>query len=477
MGDLSKPVLDTKVPHALRQMFQALFVAAFNLFGIRQDGDLKAAAALLHRCVKEQVMANPILASIVFTSARKWSLLEVFCAKTHHACPDTIQFLIEMNPHALLWAHRNSDGFVRTAPIHLLPKSGRCHLLPWIAERYPWVLEHKLCQKNPPHLELIYCYSNDGDCDQETVRRFYEIYPQGLREKRKFRPLAPYPLAALFTGFAEPHADLFFWMAEQYPEAVYHEASLGCTLLHQICYHMAVKENNEERVAWMCTPNVAKICRYLISEHPRLVRRQVGNDKSLPIHKLARACNRPLVQEMVILLLRAFPECVNVKAHKWDPKLLRIPFIKHVHPLITKELEVDQQIILLSQMSEHMKKARLLSKRQPSSTSESFTSVSKSSLFDAVAKVFFSWANSHVTDNLQVRKGIITNCIAGMCRLMEADDISDGEWEDEDVDSDDDVDDNSEAFESDVEREDDCSAEAVSDVVSESDSEESSYSD
>jgi hypothetical protein len=79
-------------------------------------------------------------------------------------------------------------------------------------------------------------YYADGECDAEMVRALYELYPQGLREKDKTDYNSKYPLA---------------------------------------CYSLAAKANDLEYVTFKCTPNMVNICRFLIFEHPRLIRQKV----------------------------------------------------------------------------------------------------------------------------------------------------------------------------------------------------------
>ncbi|GAX09373.1 hypothetical protein FisN_6Lh255 [Fistulifera solaris] len=362
---------------------------------------------------------------------------------TYWACQETIKFLIEINPYCLLYARKDIDGYGKVAPIYLIPENGRCKLLHWIAERYPWVFQHKLCQKKPPHLKMVQYYT-DGRCDAETVRAFYELYPQGLREKDKADQTSKYPLAASLSGMEEPDADLFIWMAEQFPKAVYHKPIRGYTVLHSACYNLAAKENDWESVPLKCTPNMAKICRFLISEHPRLIRQKVRGGGPLPIHELANSCNRRLVQEMVIVLLKAYPESINAKSYKWDPDLPTVPFIEKIHPLIVKEMDIDQQIDHLTQLSQDMEKAVTLLKKTSNGTQGPTRPKSNNCLFESVAGVFCSWANVQVSDVLQARQKRIQESIADVCRLLEGEDVPDEEWEEDADDGEDE--DGGEAF-------------------------------
>jgi hypothetical protein len=251
--NFESPIVESKLPNELRGKFHDLFYEAFDLFSVNQDAEsVEAAAVILHQHFKEEVTTNPVLASTISHDCLKWSLLEVLCVKTHWACRETIKFLIETNPHALLWARPSPGGFIKTAPFHMLPEKGHGALFPWIVERFPWVFQHELCQENPPHLVLVKCFGGKR-CDLETVRKFYELYPQGLREKDRRDPESKYPLSLIVEGDAEPDADFVIWMAKQCPEAVYHEYIPGFTVLHRICSEMAEKENEFEHVPFKAT--------------------------------------------------------------------------------------------------------------------------------------------------------------------------------------------------------------------------------
>lgn len=192
------------------------------------------------------------------------------------------------------------------------------------------------------------------------------------------------PLTVCLGGSLMPDADLFIWMAKQCPEVVLNEHA-GSTLLSTVCCILAAPKRYENvLLPDMCTPNMAEICRFLISEHPVLVR-QKGHVKGLPIHMLVRYFNRPIVQEMTILLLKAYTECMHARVSKWQPDLSALPFIQQVHPLVVEELEIEREIAMLTQASQNMLQAAA---DHITSNSAPNGSVSQSSLFDSVSDVF-----------------------------------------------------------------------------------------
>ncbi len=238
-----------------------------------------------------------------------------------------------------------------------------------------------------------------------------------------------YPLSKCLSGHKEPDADLVIWMAQQYPAAVYHKPMHGLTVLHRVCGSLAMMENEFEYAPIQCTPNMAKICRFLISEHPRLVEEQIHNGGYLPIHMLAGHCNRPIVQEIAILLLKAYPDCVQVKAGRLHPKLSMVPFIQQVLPLAEQELKIDLVMRRLVQASQDMASTAALSTtgKPPRSTPKG--AAMRSSLFGSVAGVFCSWSNLQTSVVLPASKQRIQERIAQVCVAHVGDDPDEEEQE------------------------------------------------
>ncbi|GAX22593.1 hypothetical protein FisN_14Hu225 [Fistulifera solaris] len=406
--DEPEAILDTALPPEMQKAFRALFchpVFDFPIAYDRKHEPAEEAAMLLYQDIKKELSAHPILARTINLNRQtrpfsRQTLLEKVIVDRTSACRDTIQFLIEANPHALIWEHgvrRHGCRGIPVALIHLLGESYWGEgLLPWIVDKYPWVFQHPLCQKFPPHIAMVRSWVRT-QCDLETVRNFYKLYPQGLREKEH----KSYPLWVSLRGYVAPNSDFFIWMAKQYPEAVYYEPSRGYTLLHDFCVLLAkqVVKSSE----WS-TMNVANIFRFLVSEHPSLVRQTYSG--WLPIHFLARSCEWPIVQEVVILLLRAYPESVRTRstnAHMTE--LSQVPFIQAVHPFIVKELEIDDEIALLNPISENLIEAASVSTtHRVSLTSASDDSSARiAAIFDSLSIAFQCWANQRV-DALSVQK-------------------------------------------------------------------------
>jgi hypothetical protein len=191
-------------------------------------------------------------------------------------------------------------------------------------------------------------------------------------------------------------------MAKQYPEAVYYEPSRGYTLLHEFCASL-IKRVVEDYDGW-ATMSVGNICRFLISEHSSLVRQQTRSE-FLPIHLLSGSCKWSIVQEVVILLLKAYPESVQTRpANPCVMELSQVPFIQAVHPLIVKEMEIDQEISLLDPILKNLREAASVSThRVPLTSAGDDDSARKAAILDSLSEVFQCWANQRV-DALSARK-------------------------------------------------------------------------
>ncbi|GAX13657.1 hypothetical protein FisN_14Lu332 [Fistulifera solaris] len=418
-----QPVCFTSLPTEVQTIFHDLSRRAFE-FPIRLYSveAVEAAALLLSEDVKKAVSAHPVLARTFRSNELLATLLNAFSialAPSYHI--ETIRYLIEMNPHMLL---KDYGSGIESSPLYTLTLDyNKSTLLPWIAERYPWILQNEACQRLPPHLEMMESYLNEH-VGLETLRKFYEVYPQGLREKHEDKG---YPLSVSLEGPLAPDAEFFFWMAHQYPEAAYFKKN-SVSILYTACYALALGE-------YQCMLSMNAICRFLISEHPTLVR-QTTDEGYLPIHTLTTRCHQPMVQEIAVLLLQAYPECVHVMAGAEYPALPTVRFIQQIHPLIRQEIETDEEISELSKASQNISTAAALSIGHESNHAALF-----SCLFGSLSEVFGSWSNLYICEVLLARKKQIQELITDTCRTLETDyeESDDDESDDEQDDNDDDL--------------------------------------
>ncbi len=401
------------MPPELKEKFHSLCKEAKDIFEMQDLTEHRESiVARFHRRVVDDFSAHPVLARTVEADhqrIRELTLLAMVCF-SGSTCRETIYFLLQVNPYALLYVLSANDTL-----IHVIAADRRiCDVLLWIVEHYPWVFQHAVCQLRPPHIELMTDYVY-GHCSLETVRKFYELYPQGLREIGSpllmFGPW--YPLSLCIDGANDPDANFCIWMAEQFPDAVYHLLTRGpmeYTVLQKVCSSLA---------STTCTSNMAKICRFLITEHADLIRQQGYFGERLPIDILAGRCNRPLVQEVAVLMMKTCPECVKDNACNWLPSLSTNPFIQQVHPLVVQELEIEREMSLLSRISDDIAKAAIMTMHQ--STRAAHRVVVKSELLGSLSEVYRSWSNLRISDVLQRQKQQIQEQIAEVCRKLEGD--------------------------------------------------------
>ena len=153
------------------------------IYSIHEDWSLAECMAL-NEHIQREVTAKPIFASII--QDEELSLLSVACSHlggTIFLLP-AIKCLIRANPSALLWETGNRTGITHvSSQIYMIARhSFHCVLMPWIAEKYRWVLDHGICLEDPPVFYLLELYVS-SNCNAETIRQFFEAYPRGIRQE------------------------------------------------------------------------------------------------------------------------------------------------------------------------------------------------------------------------------------------------------------------------------------------------------
>ena len=96
----------------------------------------------------------------------------------------TIKVLIRAGPSALLWDYHSHTS---EKVIHILSRHPlHCVLMPWIADKYQWVLDHYLrgmSTRYGPAFGLLHLYgSRSGSCDDAIIRGYFESYPRELND-------------------------------------------------------------------------------------------------------------------------------------------------------------------------------------------------------------------------------------------------------------------------------------------------------
>lgn len=403
------PIKNNDLDEDLLLLFEKMFDVAYDIRSLyNHDRELvKADYENYHDLVTGSVTKFPMLARTVHKSILNWSLLTLTCEKFCHKWSHrTIKFLIEMNPSALIW--RRAD--IGESPIYAIADH-RNHntLMPWIAQTYPWVLDHARCQADQdgneidhPTINLVETYSN-GHCSEGTLRNYFEVYPKGLNKKDGIGEVLP--LQIILTGHEECSADFFQWMAERDTNTLNYTAERqNWNTLHFACMHLLEYS----------TENSAKICHYIIDKCPEMMK-QTDVEGNIPIHFIARRCNRPAIQGVLVRLLREYPESYDttVKAWGYPPLDLRsIPFLQHVKPILDEEKIINANIALLQDTSPKLMAA---------------TAFSGNCIVTGVSDIFDLWSTSY---NLRMKSRCseFSTAIDVICReFIDEDELSDDE--------------------------------------------------
>ena len=297
----------------------------------------EAEGTALNDRIREEVSAKPILVKIVSKNLLNWSLLTAACTKLEsEKSHPAIKFLIEANPSALLWPRADAATSKSSSPIYEIANHhSHCVLMPWIAERFPWILDHECCLDSPPVFMLLHQYANNPDrrtrCNAATIRDFFEAYPRGLSQENEMM-FGGVALHKIVCGWDEAEPDLFIWMVEQCPESVFKTDRFGHTPFHTACNCM--KEG------------LPQICQFMVDNFPETVSTS-GRDGDLPIHWLIDQCHHQPVLEAAMLLLNEYPESfditADIKGSETAPS--SDPFIQHAYLQQTKQAFEEAVVI------------------------------------------------------------------------------------------------------------------------------------
>ena len=303
------------------------------------SGSEEEVLAFLER-VRLKVTSNPILARIVENHI---SLLDftLMITDENYVLDDevyvpTIKCLIDANPSALLWRMHYE------LPIHLIASQSSLYsLMPWIAVNHQWILDHESIIEDPPVFELIKLFQSTMKQSRsstattairglaETIRRFFEAYPHSLTQKNS-KGLSP-----LHSIVGSRNVNLIKRMIELCPSSMMSKTNNGLTPLHIACACLTKVLANDSK----------EICKLLISKCPESVRCANVWEK-YPIHYLLKYYQHQPVREVIVCLLRSYPESYNISSgEEGEPS--SILFIQHVNFLLVEERALQDNIAQL----------------------------------------------------------------------------------------------------------------------------------
>jgi len=380
----------------LRQQFNHLMEAMKDIVVVnpeREEGEYEA----LNQRIHQEATDKPILARIVSTSNQ--TLLSTACSNINlDISHDTIKCLIQAYPSALLEPPSRALYLIASHPEH-------CILMPWIATNYTWVLDDEYCLEHPPVFAFLYMYVDGTRCTSTTVREYFEAHPLALNQLDDGNSNTLHVILGA-SNARECEATLVKWMAERCPSRFLLEKdSEGDTLLHLACLRLSVCFISSESMEMRCDSE--EICKYLIDKCPAAAR-VLNNDAALPIHDLNRGCAYRVVREVVVRLLREYPESIDARpkqGNRTDAQQLNarppsdVPFIKSIKPYLDEEKELKENIASLEESK--------------SSLTEAVT-CTNDQLMRSAFTVFDSWATSFIKtteDKLQ----LISTQLQDMC--------------------------------------------------------------
>jgi len=392
---MKRPLAMNRVDRELRNQFKVLIEALKVVNTDREEITYEA----LNRRILQEVTEKPILARMITSRAGVGageSLLLVACSKlildTSH---DVIKCLIQTYPRALITYSDNGTPIYMIAghPIH-------CTLLPWIATNYTWILDHEVDKDRTeyPFFAFLlleqYIKRRRTRCTATTVINFFEAYPRALNQQDRLGFSVLHKVLKPKTSISERECevDLFKWMAERCPSS--HLLDIrnpeGSTPLHLACKELAKHEGNDS----------SEICKYLIDKCPEAVgvRQTMGVNRPasfrlrtntiqtyqyLPIHYLLEECDYRVVREVLVCLLKEYPDSIDIARPHPGQRLppSSIPFIQSIKPYLDEEKELKETIASLTVSNSSLTKA---------------VACTNNKLMRSTCNVFDSWATSFI---------------------------------------------------------------------------------
>ena len=388
---MKRPLAMNRVDRELRNQFKLLMEALRVVNTDREEIEYEA----LNRRILQEVTDKPILARIITSRAGVGagvSLLFAACSRLNlDTSHDVIKCLIQTYPRALITYSENGT------PLYMIARHPQhCVLMPWIAINHSLFLDHEFDSLGYPGFahKLVHMYERRGNtsCTAITIKNFFEAYPRALtRLDSSFGTILHRVLRE-----RECEVGLFKWMAERCPSShLLEKGSLG-TPLHQACFALVRHLG----------PDSSEICKYLIQTCPESVRFETSSFPSwrgsswLPIRILCDKCDYRVVREVVVCMLREYPESYDVGSDTHDDNLPRsIPFIQGIKPYLDEEKELKETAASLIDSASSFTKAVTCTNDQ---------------MMRSTSTVFDSWATSFI-NTTEDKVNLISMKLQDMC--------------------------------------------------------------
>ena len=225
-----------------------------------------------------------------------------------------------------------------------------------------------------------------------NLKQFFGAYPRALTQLdpnggnilHKIINPAPYRQALC-------EVDLIKWIVERCPSSTLLETdSDGRTPLYLAC-GLLFSEDNER--------DSSEICKYLVQMCPSSV--QMANRYDyLPIHGFQDSCGYWAVREVVVCLLREYPESYDIpQPYRNGQTLSSIPFIQSIKPLLDEEIELNETATSLKESTSSLTKA---------------VTCTNDDLMRSAFTVFDSWATSFI-NSTEEKLQLISTQLQDLC--------------------------------------------------------------
>lgn len=390
---MSDPLYVELDDESLRDQFNDLLEAMGGVTTFDPNRE-EGAYDTLNQRIYEAITNKPVLAKI-FNGSNQ-SLLSSACANLNlESSHRVIKCLIQAYPRALLGPptyYINDDQYTNI-PIFMIARHPQhCLIMPWIASNHTWIFDNDRCQELPPVFDFLrmYVQRHRTSCTSITLRQFLEAYPRAFTQQH---PIGGNILLNLLKNNNECkcEADLFKWMADRCHSSIFLETnSQGYTLLHLACVLLFNRKGTDS----------SEICKYLVQKCPGSVRRTNMFDY-LPIHLLHDGCGYWAVREVVVCLLREYPESYDMQSpsHLTGLPPSSVPFIQNIKPYLDEEKELKVTVESLMNSTSSLTKA---------------VSCTNDQLIRSSSTVYDSWANSFI-NSAEDKVKLISTQLQDMC--------------------------------------------------------------
>ena len=353
----------------LRDQFNNLLEAMVDIVTVDPNRE-EGAYEVLNQRIQQEVIDKPILARIV--SENNQSLLSSACSNLNlDTSHDVIKCLIQAYPSALLGPITTNEWYTHP-PIFIMARHPEhCVLLPWIVTNYTWILHNERCTRVVFDLLDMYAQRHQTSCTSTTIKTFFEAYPRALEQEHGSMNILH---IILREASMECEVDLFKWIADRCPSGILLQTdSLGNTPLHHACHSLSKHKGRDS----------CEICKYLIVNCPASVRVFDDDSGILPIHIICFGCQYRIAREIVVCLLREYPESIDMRASRRFRYLTpsSIPFIQRIKPHLDEEKELKDNIESLVDSTSSLTKA---------------VTCTTDTLVRSASTVFDSWSTSFV---------------------------------------------------------------------------------